>query len=92
MKKLYKKLKKIKDNVKGECEIRIETSYNVSPGVIIAVEWSRWHSTLGVLEQYLSEEELEDKGNKAISKFIEEANKYHDKYNTIPGNGCFAKI
>jgi hypothetical protein len=83
MQKLYKKLKEIKDKVKGECEIRIETSYNISPGITIAIEWNRYkHIRLGILEQYFSEEELEKSTDKAVDKFIDEANKYYDNYNT----------
>lgn len=83
MKNLYKKLKKIKNSVKGKCEIRIETSYNISPGMVIAIEWDRHqHYRLGILEQYFSEKELEKITDNTLDKFINEANKYYDDYNT----------
>jgi hypothetical protein len=83
VKNLYKKLKKIKGKVKGECEIRIETSYNTSPGMVIAIEWDKYqHCRLDILERYFSEEELEKITDKTLDKFINEANKYYDDYNT----------
>jgi hypothetical protein len=83
MKNLYKKLKKIKDSVKGECEILIETSYNTSPGMTISICWNIYnHYRLGTLQQYFSEEELEQLTDKVLDKFINEANEYYDNYNT----------
>ena len=83
MKKLYKKLKEIKNRIKGECEIRIETSYSISPGIVIAIHWNKYkHFRLGILEQHFSEEDLEKPTDKFLDKFIDEANKYYDDYNT----------
>jgi hypothetical protein len=81
MKQIYKTLKDIRARIIGNCDIHVETSYNIGNGVLIGVKWCPWSEyTVGTMEQYFSEEELnKSDSKKLIDRFIKEANEFYHK-------------